>query len=251
MNYKNLIIILIGVFAFSINIEAQKDFPNLSAKQKIKLGKKEQKAAKKDPEYLALMEEGLSFFQQREYGKALAKYEDAHNRRPENVYPMVMIDDIEIARNLVETQANMETEVVLENNMIEAKQPEYKQPEIKDEPEVVKNEEIKQENPEIIETQTQDVIVIKTPEKLEKEVVSEPKPIILEEKVEKTYENDGIFRETLKEGSATIYQITIVENGVSTIIRQVVHTWGGVFYFKDKDAISKQEYQKLINELEE
>jgi TPR repeat protein len=251
MNFKTLLLILFGVFIFSINIDAQKDFSELSPKQKIKLGKKEQKAAKKDPEYLALMEEGLSFFQQKQYSKALAKYEEAQNRRPGNVYPMVMIDDIEIARNLVETQTNMETEVLLESTMLTAKEPEYKAPETNPKPDEIKREEPKQENPEIIETQTPDVLVINTPEKLEKEVTSKPNPVIIERIEEKVYENDGIYRETLKEGSATIEQITVVKNGVTTVIRQVVHTWGGVFYFKDKDAITKQEYQKLISELEE
>jgi len=249
MNYKTLISILFSVFMFAINTNAQKDFSELSPKQKIKLGKKEQKAAKNDPEYLALMEEGLAFFQEREYSKALAKYEEAHSRRPKNVYPVVMIEDVAIAKNLILTQTKAKTEVVLENNLVEIKEPAYKEPDTK--PDVTKEEEKKQENPEIIETQIPEEIVINTPEKLEKELVVKPNPVIIETIEEPIYKNDGIYRETLKEGSATIDQVTVVKNGSITVIRQVVHTWGGVFYFKDKDAISKQEYEKLIADLKE
>ena len=228
-------------------MNAQKDFSKLSPRQKIKLGKKEQKAAKNDPEYLRLMDEGLAFFQLKEYEKAMTKYEAAHNRRPENVYPVVMIEDVEIAKELISSATKAETDVVLENNDLSAKIPDYKSPETNIEP----KEDEKKESPVITEVKTPTPIVISTPEKLEKQTTKVSEPIKTEEEEEKKYKNDGIFRETLKEGSATIYQVTVVKNGNATVIRQVVHTWGGVFYFKDKDAITKQEYEKLISELED
>ena len=228
-------------------MNAQKDFSKLSPRQKIKLGKKEQKAAKNDPEYLRLMDEGLAFFQLKEYEKAMTKYVAAHNRRPENVYPVVMIEDVEIAKELISSATKAETDVVLENNDLSAKIPDYKSPETNIEP----KEDEKKESPVITEVKTPTPIVISTPEKLEKQTTKVSEPIKTEEEEEKKYKNDGIFRETLKEGSATIYQVTVVKNGNATVIRQVVHTWGGVFYFKDKDAITKQEYEKLISELED
>jgi len=250
MNYKLFITIFFSVLMFSLNTEAQQDFSKLSAKQKIKLGKKEQKEAKKDPEYLQMMNEGMAYFQSKEYDKATAKYEDAHNRRPNNVYPMVMLEDIDVARELVSVETNPETAVILLDNT-ESRELETKASDV-----VVNstNETIQDnpdENPEIIETQTQEPIVINTPEKVEKQVVKSTEVETIPKMEVKVYENDGIYRETLKEGSATIYQITVVKKGKVTVLREVVHTWGGEFYFLDQDPITKQEYKKLASKLAE
>lgn len=251
MTYKTFISIFIGVFIFTLNMNAQKDFSKLSPKQRIKLGKKEQKEAKNDPQYLKLMDEGLAFFQLKEYDKALSKYQQAHDRRPQNVYPLIMIDDVEVAKDVLTVLTKPETEVTIDNNDLNAKPPEYKKQESN-----INNiaEEKEEENLETIETQSPDPdpepIVINTPENLEKKTIKSNKPVTLEKKEEKVYDSDGIYRETFKEASATIHQVTIVNKGVSTVIRQVVHTWGGVFYFKNKDAISKQEYEKLIEEID-
>ena len=251
MIYKIFITLLLSVLIFPLKTEAQQDFSQLSSKQKIKLGKKEQTEAKKDPEYLQMMNEGMVYFQAKEYDKAITKYEAAHNRRPNNVYPMVMLEDINVAKELISVEAKPETEVVLLNSAASEREPENKQSDIVVNLKTDSIQEPQPEKTELIETQTQDPIVINTPEKVEKQVVisNEVKPI--DKKEAKVYENDGIFHETLKEGSATIHQITIVKNGKATILREVVHTWGGEFYFLDQDAITKQEYKKLVSKLTE
>ena len=249
MNYKIFITLLLSVLIFPLNAEAQQDFSKLSAKQKIKLGKKEQKEAKKDPEYLQMMNEGMVYFQSREYDKAIVKYEEAHNRRPNNVYPMVMLEDINVAKELISVETKSETEVVLISNDATSKEPENKQSDVVVSLKADSIQETQPEKPELIETQTQDPVVINTPEKLEKQVVVSNEVETIDKKEEKVYENDGIYRETLKEGSATIYQITIVRNGKATVLREVVHTWGGEFYFLDQDPITKQEYKKLVSKL--
>ena len=212
MNYKIFTTLLFSVLIFSINTEAQQDFSNLSAKQKIKLGKKEQKEAKKDPEYLQLMSEGMVYFQNKDYEKAIVTYENAHNRRPNNVYPMVMLEDINVAKKLISAETTPETEVVLTNNDAAARDPENKKSEIMVDLPADSVLVLQPQNPNINEVQTEDPIVINTPEKIEKQVVipTEVKPI--EKKEEKVYENDFIYRETLKEGRETIYQTTIVNH---------------------------------------
>ena len=250
MNYKTLTTLLISILIFSINTEAQQDFSKLSAKQKIKLGKKEQKEAKKDPEYLQMMNEGMAYFQTKEYDKATTKYEDAHNRRPNNVYPMVMLEDINVARELVSVETKPETTVILPDNT-ESRELETKESDLVVNSTNDSDQDNPDENPKIIETQTEDPIVINTPENIEKQVVVPTKVNTIDKKEEKIYESDGIYRETLKEGSATIYQTTIVTKGKTTVLREVVHTWGGEFYFMDQDPITKQEYKKLITKLKE
>ncbi|RLD27586.1 MAG: hypothetical protein DRI54_00850 [Bacteroidetes bacterium] len=250
MNYKIFITLLLSVLIFPLNTEAQQEFSQLSAKQKIKLGKKEQKEAKKDPEYLQMMNEGMAYFQSKEYDKAIAKYEAANNRRPNNVYPMVMLEDINVAKELISVETKPETVVILPDNT-ESRGLETKESDVVVNSTIDSNQDNPIENPEIIETQTEDPVVINTPEKLEKQVVISNEVKTIDKKEEKVYENDGIYRETLKEGSATIYQITIVKMGKATVLREVVHTWGGEFYFLDQDPITKQEYKKLVTKLEE
>ena len=251
MNYKIFITLLLSVLIFPLNAVAQQDFSKLSAKQKIKLGKKEQKEAKKDPEYLQMMNEGMIYFQSREYDKAISKYEAAHDRRPNNVYPMVMLEDINVAKESISAETKPETVVELIDSDVTERELENKSSDL----EITSNIDSIQESPsekiEIIETQTQVPIVIDTPEKIEKSVVKSAEVKTIPKKEEKVYENDGIYRETLKEGSATIYQITIVKKGKATVLREVIHTWGGEFYFFNQDPITKQEYKKLVSKLAE
>lgn len=251
MNYKIFTTLIFSVLVFSITAKAQQDFSKLSAKQKIKLGKKEQKEAKKDPEYLLLMNEGMVYFQSREYEKAIAKYESAHNRRPNNVYPMVMLEDINVAKELILVEAIPETEVILIDNDASTRELANKSSEIEVNSPIDSALGLQPQNPEIIEPQTTDPISINTPENLEKEIFTTTEIKTIEKKEEKFYENDGVYRETLREGSATIYQITIVSHGRATVLREVVHTWGGEFYFIDQDPITKQEYKKLVEAIKE
>jgi len=256
MNNKFLVFVLLIFLGVPGNTFAQKDFSELTPKQKIRLGKKEQKAAKKDAEYLQLMSEALVLFQQKEYDKANSKYDSAHKRRPNNVYPLIMMDDIEIAKNTLPTEPEPQEEFatqidIIENEIIEPEET----PEVVIEPlplEVESKEEVKEEIVEDIPVHSE-TIVDNTPEKIEKQIVIVPKPEPVKPTKfeEPVYENDGVYRETLKEGSATIQQITIVEEGKSTVIRKVSHSWGAVYYFLNKEAITKQEYQKLVDKLEE
>ena len=251
MNYNIFITLLLSAFIFPLNTVAQQDFSKLSAKQKIKLGKKEQKDAKKDPEYLQMMSEGMVYFQSKEYDKAITKYQGAHDRRPNNVYPMVMLEDINVAKELISVETKPETEVVLFGSETSTREPENKKSNVVIASSIDSIQESPPENIELIETQTQIPIVINTPEKLEKPVVKSTEVETVPKKEVKVYENDGIYHETLTEGSATIYQITIVRMGKATVLREVVHTWGGEFYFYNQDPITKQEYKKLVSKLVE
>lgn len=249
---------LLFLFIFiQLPVLAQKDWSNLSPKQKIKLAKKEQKAAKKDPEYLKLMEEALVLFQEGKFEEAKKKYSKAHSRRPDNVYPMVMLDDIEIAMNLPQEKTkeeiveeeiieeisneeiaieSLEEEVLTEENEIEVEIDEMEKEE------VVEEESIKEENTEIVVPVEPEVVInreIKA--NTEKTVINHPP---------KVYEKDGVYRENLKEGNADVEQITIVEKGQTTIYRKVSHAWGAVYYFQDGDAIFKSEWEKVIEEID-
>jgi hypothetical protein len=230
----------------SLSISAQDKWTKLSPNQKIRIAKKEQKEAKKDPEYNLLMEEAMLLFQSGEYEKAKEKYLEAHNRRPDNVYPMVMLDDVEIALKQTPVKKDeipVETppiENLAEDVPVEAPATELPG-NIEDtdvEEEIISNKEVKLP----VDPEKTPVVVAKPERKAELKTPAT--------QVQKEYKNDGVYRETLKEGSANVNQITIVEKGVSTIYREVIHSWGAKYYFKNKEAITEKEWEKLISDLE-
>jgi len=249
---KLKISITLGLLVFSLSMFAQQDWSKLSPKQKVKLGKKEQKAAKKDPEYLKLMDEALILFQNKEFEKAKEKYAVAHERRPDNVYPMVMLDDIEIAMILPEDEPKQE-ELAFEEVLIDV---DIEEEILEKRAEPYQEEDMKEEQIGLIASPIAEPEVIDVPEDFEKAISQAEKPLRQTElgspavQVQKEYLNDGVYRESLKEGSATIDQVTIVVKGVSTVYRKVNHSWGAVYYFKNEDPIFDTEWDKLISEIE-
>jgi len=230
-------------FVISIAFYGQDDWSKLSAKQKIKIAKKEQKAAKKDPEYLKLMDDALLLFQEGKYDEAITKYQAAHKRRPDNVYPVVMLEDIEVALNLpVEDQTEITTEAI----EIEAI------PEIEEEITDTKVEI--QQNDAQKETVEPEVIVL--PKEVEKPAtVTRPsqhaEQTTTRTQVQREYLNDGIYKDSFKEGNADVEQVKIVEKGVETVYRKVSHPWGAIYYFKGEDSISEKEWIDLLIEIKE
>jgi len=249
---------LLFLFIFvHTSVLAQKDWSNLSPNQKIKLAKKEQKAAKKDPEYLKLMDEALVLFQEGKFEEAKRKYTEAHNRRPDNVYPMVMLDDIEVAMNLPQEETKeevVEEEIIQEISekeiAIESLEEEILQEENNIEVQIDEMaEEEKLEEESIEKEDTQIVVPVEPEVVINREIkANTEKTVIIHPP--KIYENDGVYREKLKEGNADVEQITIVEKGQATVYRKVTHAWGAVYYFENGDAIFKSEWEKVVSEIE-
>ena len=245
--------LILLILSLSTSFYGQDDWSKLSAKQKIKIAKKEQKAAKKDPEYLKLMEEALVLFQEGNFEDAKVKYEAAHDRRPDNVYPIVMLEDIEVAINSPEeakeeaiveesVQEVIEEEVtpivapLISETNVEIQEDELEEPIV--EPEITESKEIIL--PTVAEKPTTVVKPTKHPEKETTRV-----------QVQKEYLNDGVYKDSFKEGSANVEQIKIVNKGVETTYRKVSHSWGAIYYFKGEDSISKNEWEDLLKEIED
>ena len=242
-------LLLFFAFVLSNNSFGQSDWSKMTANQKIKLAKKEQKAAKKDPEYLKLMEEALALFQDGKFDEAKNLYTAAHNRRPDNVYPMVMLDDIEVAMNMPIVEEIVE-EVIIEETVVEEITPiiEEENAEVVEEIKVVEDEKVEE-----IAVEPEPIVV---PIATEKKLEEEKKEITVNEKVViehpvKVYDEDGVYKEDLKEGNATINQVTIVEKGVAVVFRKVSHPWGAVYFFQNGDPITKSEWNKMQERIAE
>lgn len=245
---KRLLCLLITFATFSFSATAQQDWSKLSASQKIKLAKKEQKAAKKDPTYLALMDEALALFQSGKYDEAKSAYEKAHELRPDNVYPMVMLDDIEIAMTLPQVEPEIEeaeAEIIAEEIAIEVLEEEIIEEEIEIIEEEILAEELMIEEAEV----DSEIVIAERAEPLKSPVATKKTEKVIVNHPAKVYEEDGVYKENFKEGSANVEQITIVEKGASTIYRKVSHSWGAVYYFENGNAIFKTEWEKMLADL--
>jgi hypothetical protein len=247
---------ILFIFSLNINTYAQSDWAKMTSKQKVKLAKKEQKSAKKDPEYLKMMEEALLFFQDNLFDQAKEKYTQAHNRRPDNVYPMVMLDDIEVAMEsalvIEQTEEELYVEDIIEKEIIdeEITTPEEKEVTVIEEEEaeeisIFEEEEIVEEPVSILVPPVKEKEISKT--KLPEENSPNNTTIIHPTKV---YAEDGVYREDLKEGNAKIDQITIIEKGVATVYRKVSHAWGAVYYFQNEEPITAAEWNKILVKIE-
>jgi len=209
----------------------------MGAKAKAKLAKKEEKEAKKDDAYQDLMNKGQSHFESNEFEAALESFGLAGERRPLNVYPPVMIEDVKLAMaNYVPSEETAELEKPKELPKEERRDNTTQDERVKD---------AYQKELEKVKANTPPPPKFEEPKESEKPDLEkrDPEGIIIYEE-EETPEAiadeypDGITEETYKEGNKTIVKRVKVANGLATVYKKVVHSWGGVFYFKDGKSIT-------------
>jgi hypothetical protein len=258
---------------------AQVDLDGMSASKRLRVAEEEQIASEQDPQFQDLMTAGVDYFENREYEKAISKFEAAGERRPINVYPPVMIEDVKLA------MANLVEEEVVEEPEMEEEKPE--------EPELTAEERVEQmyqaelakvykdmppppkkEQPEKIEEPIQkdaegliildevveeEVEVIEIEEAATQTEVTKEEPVVIKKETELVIEEDleeksleekqeelaasypdGVTEEVFTEGNRTITKRIVVKDGLGNEYRKVKHGWGGVFYFKNGVSISER-----------
>lgn len=250
---QNSLITFLLVAVFQLSATAQEEFAELSSKERISIAKEEEREAKKDAEFQKTMQEGHELFMQKHYLKAIRKYEKAQERRPYNVYPKVIISDIELsmADTLVTLRAAEELELPQEK-------PEPNKPETKPVQKEVKPES--DPNQRIDEWERQER------ERRQKERDAREREAA-EREIEKAnvegletlsiddYQRElgskfptGVTETISKEGNKTITKRIVVKDGKGNEYKKVTHNWGGVFYFKNGEAVTervwKQETEK-------
>ncbi len=233
---------------FSQNIAlAQPEFKRLSAKERIAIGEREEVEAATDVTFQNKMEEGHELFKERHYLKAIHSYEEAQEKRPYNVYPRVIIADIELSMK--------DTLALLREEEKKSPPPPPKEIEAKTEtePKVTPDDTVKR----------LDDWERKERERMQKErdakTKSEPIPAPIDGDVPRMsieeYRTelgqkfpDGITETISVEGNKNVTQRVVVRSGKGDEYRRVEHSWGGVFYFKNGEAVPervwKQETEK-------
>lgn len=248
-----LAIILLTISALA---QAQNDFKKLSAQERSAIAEREMLEAARDSDFLRLMDEGYSLFVQKHYLKAIRKYEVARDLRPYNVYPKVIITDIELSmKDTLQMLRENETEEERTADRFERKPPPElpnREKEMKEfderEKERLKNVDKWEKNQR---RQVADQVDLKKDEddkKLELQpLTGQDVPVAsiedLQKELGKQY-SEGITQRSYDEGNRKITEHIVVKNGLGNEYKRVEHAWGGKFYFKNGSSISERVWRE-------
>ena len=127
------------IFLFSVcashSAFGQDEFTQLSSKKRISIAENEEKEAKGDAQFQSLMQTGHEFFKGKHYLKAIHSYEEAQDKRPYNVYPKVIIADIELSmKDTLATLRAVEKAEEQSKNLNKAEKPEKLEEPLKGDP---------------------------------------------------------------------------------------------------------------------
>jgi len=195
------------------------------------------------------MQDGHLLFKDKHYLKAIHSYEKAQERRPYNVYPKVIIADIELSmKDTLQTLRAAEKVESQKEELEKTRKPAETNKELKTEdpkPESEAERRAKQEQWEI-----QQRAKLERQRELEKQREKEkPAETQMAGDVVKLSTEDfmkdlgqkypnGITEEMTTEGNKTIIKRIVVANNIGNEYKKVVHGWGGIFYFKNGEAVT-------------
>lgn len=240
---RSLFLLATAIFTIPFGSFAQKDFSELSSRQRIQAAEQEQLEAAVDNDFQNLMARGHSLFQEKHYLKAVRVYEKAREKRPYNVYPKVKIADIELSMKdtLDLLKAEEKKELAEERKRPNRAKPE-KEDRIDESPEerIDKIDNWEEKERERMERERQKSKEEPAPAGDGKE--GDVKRISLEEYQKELAEKypSGITEETAMEGNKTIVKRIVVREGKGNEYKRVEHNWGGIFYFKNGDAVTER-----------
>jgi len=230
-------------------LTAQNNLELLSAKERIRVAENEKIEAATDIAFQQHMSDGHSYFSKKHYLKAIHSYQKAAEVRPFNVYPKVKISDIELSmKDTLELLRAAEKEKpeqpLIEQNRNETEKAEPKLPETPEETMTrldnweQKEREKRKAEREKKEGRIEEPQLIRTTGDV---------PILTKEEYRielgKSYPN-GITETISKEGNKTITTRIVVKSKTGDEYKKVEHEWGGIFYFKNGDAVTERTWEK-------
>lgn len=240
------------IFSLSNTSFAQDEFSELSSKKRISIAEKEEKEAVKDQEFQTLMQTGHEYFKGKHYLKAIHSYEAAQGKRPYNVYPKVIISDIELS--MKDTLATLRAAEKAEEQSRKLKKAE--KPEKIDEPKeekpdtqvesekdrMKKQQEWEKKQRERLEREREQKKEEEKAKPAEVKMAGDVAVLSTEDFQKELGEQfpNGTTEEMYTEGNKTITKRIVVTNNLGNEYKKVVHNWGGVFYFKNGDAVTER-----------
>lgn len=188
------------------------------------------------------MDRGHELFREKQYLKAVRMYERAGEKRPYNVYPKVKIADIQLSMqdtlDFLQAEEERAEERTQRRDKTQPKQPD--RPEESKEERIKKIDDWERKEREKLERERERTSREKTPP------VSgsggDVKKVSLEEYQRELADKypSGITEEVSTEGNKTIVKRIVVREGRGNEYKRVEHGWGGVFYFKNGDAVTER-----------
>jgi hypothetical protein len=228
----------------SASLYGQEDFAELSAKDRIKIAEQEEVNARADASFQRTMQAGHELFKQRHYLKAIHQYDAAQEMRPYNVYPKVIIADIELSMKDTLAVLRKAEQMEMKREKTSEQVADQKEPI----PEAETEEERQKRQEEWEQKEREKLATARTRQKAAKEerptaaVDGDVRVISTEEFREELAGQypTGITEEITSEGNKTITKRIKVADGKGDEYKRVVHGWGGVFYFKNGDAVTER-----------
>ncbi len=223
----------------------QEDFSELPAKERIAIAKSEEVDAKRDAVFQQKMQEGHELFKGKHYLKAIHKYEEAQAQRPYNVYPKVIIADIELS--MKDTLEILRAEERIQKEAPKPKVETPEKPETKPDSTTTEDRMRRLDEWEASERKRREA-------QREAEEKKEPAPQTITGDVEQMtladYQKElantfpeGVSETVEKEGNRTTTTRVVVKDGSGNEYKKVVHEWGGVFYFKNGEAVTERTWK--------
>ncbi|MGV3638010.1 MAG: hypothetical protein ACO1NQ_10265 [Flavobacteriales bacterium] len=226
--------------AWSIPLYAQPDaltdeFSKLSAKERARIAKEEEKNAANDAPFQTLMTSAEERFRAKDFDGALALYQEARTRRPLNVYPKVKIQDLQvlIAKRDAEAAARPVTGPVDPPPHDPLPVVPVVEPMIPDPIPAPVQEPTKSAVPPTRPSAAP--VRINEPRTATKPA-STPTPNIDLEVGERVY----------KEGRSVVVETVTPEDGRAVVYKKVSHPWGDENYFREGSPISERAYRMAL-----
>lgn len=231
----------------------ERDFKKMSPRERSEMAEREMLEAAQDGTFLNLMDQGHALFVQKHYLKAIHKYEEARERRPNNVYPPVIIRDIELSmKDTLKILREREEERVVEQQT--RKQPELPDREQRME-EFREQEKIRQEQVANWEDSERERLararVLKEEDEERQRQLGDTRGRDVPDATMEDFQRDlakqygeGVTQRTYRDGSRTVTERIVVRGSVGNEYKRVEHPWGGKFYFKNGKSISEETWNQ-------
>lgn len=259
MNFQKLSnnwILILSVLLSTPVFAQERDLSDMSAKEKAELARQEQLDAARDGAFLNLMDEGHAFFVEKQYLKAIRKYEQAGERRPLNVYPPVKIRDIELSMKdtleILREQEKQEQPAPKEERQAKQQELPDRDKEMEEFRESEKNRQKKAEDWEASQRRqlARERALREEKDQESKELAEQSGSDVGEISLEEFQKDlgqqysEGITQRTYTEGQRKITERIVVKGEKGNEYRMVEHPWGGKFFFKNGTPISEETWNQ-------
>lgn len=237
-----------------------RDFEKLSAKERARIAKEEQEAARVDVGFQAVMGQAEDLFRQLQYEESMAKFKEARLMRPYNVYPKVKIQDLQamIAKRdadaaaaapvpdpVIQAEALVEFPAPVEQTPVELVTPAEPGPGPADR--LVISDPVREPSAEVPDasrpTMVEGSVRVLSARKEVSPIEAIPKVMAPPTEASVLVEGERVY----KEGRSVVVERTVQQAGHLVVFRKVTHPWGEVNHFRDGVPVSERAYQQAMD----